>query len=1404
MTQKVYRLINASLSSGTGSTSKVKISSADDVENYLDLKIAVQDGLTKEITNPAANEVLTLGLDASQIDHTLLSNIGTNSHAEIDSALNLITDVNWTGDYDNGTTYAVGDGVMYNGASFRMIEFIGAAGYNPAAYPANWLQVTDYVSPNDIGLGNVDNTSDADKPISDDTQDALDALDDRIIPIEDRAEVLTVYAYENNTQVYADGQPGVKDPSALIRDGWYFKNSIASQKINWYYFDGTSQGNATLGDFKSAYAVMTFDAVSGVAAPIIAIYTFPTGTGDAIPGFAHSRIIYDGPTTPTPVVGKQYLVYAGENPPVHPELPRINLALIPGLSIGDKLPTEQIFTISFGSSSGAAVNQIQYMVETLGLFSDPVKHEMDLRIRQASQLDLTNHVTDTNNPHSVTKDQVGLGDVDNTSDADKPISDDTQDALDLKVAKAGDTMSGTLLFDIEEASPFSAIQITKSNETETTDQVFVEYNYVGFEKLQDSEIVQYGALDAYTLYLDSYENGLTTKQTSLSSSKLLINKPNADVDGPGFNIEATDGQIRLETKVGATLQPSTPSANSHATNKNYVDNTVNTTVNTAISQLDLKLKTPQVLYVNKNPLTLSYTPDGSIHEPYLTIKDALDYAALIASASNRVCIKIAPGTYNELNTIRLKGYVDLTSYVNDTVIITVAGGSRLLWSNNSPGRVFISNISISNGVEVLNDNPAGTSGCVLDLDNVDTGTVIFNGRGGGRDFIQLRNDTRLSGSCTINSAATTIFDSTILGNLNLTDVGCVAPDSFGSAITATLRSNYQLNVNITSTNFDVYVDAWGNNNVSTLTMTSNSAVPSTFNSDASSYPNTITLSGSPAPVVARTTQARSVSVNPINGITSTDVQSALEELQSEIVSIDLSVASEPTGYLDASQTTISFTDSSPDRTFSISPVSGSFVFYANGERFTKTTTQSVQIPDQEGNHYIYFDVDGVLKSTQVFDESIILTKAFTSIIYWDADNSKHVYFANERHGLIMDGQTHIHFHTVFGAQYISGLALENFTIGDGSSNTHCQYTSDEGVIRDEDLRIEIGPESQIPTLYRLGASGNWRRKEVDSYPFIYSGTAGYVGSNGRIPFNEYTGGSWQLTEVVNNGFVLIHYFATNDTEYPVIAIQGQASYGTIVDARISANSEISQLSGLPFAEFVPIGSVILQSSDSFTNDVKARVRLTDTGDDYVDFRGSQILIAAATANNHGLLSGLSSDDHLQYHTDGRADTWLATKDTDDLAQGTTNLYLKINTLSAAGSISPTNDDLVIYSAADSAHRKIKLNQLTSVVGSAGDIAETSASFLNNISTPTNVVGLAFATAVVSSFEAQVVVSRGTKKEVFTLLGVQIDGDFSMSVESVGVDTGIDFTISDLGQVKYTSTNAIDGGTIKFRAITLTV
>ena len=54
----------------------------------------------------------------------------------------------------------------------------------------------------------------------------------------------------------------------------------------------------------------------------------------------------------------------------------------------------------------------------------------------AVQSNLTTHITNKQNPHSVTKAQVGLGNVDNTSDADKPVSTAVQTELDKKTNSA--------------------------------------------------------------------------------------------------------------------------------------------------------------------------------------------------------------------------------------------------------------------------------------------------------------------------------------------------------------------------------------------------------------------------------------------------------------------------------------------------------------------------------------------------------------------------------------------------------------------------------------------------------------------------------------------------------------------------------------------------------------------------------------------------------------------------------------------------------------------------------------------------------------------------------------------------------------------------------------------------------
>lgn len=61
--------------------------------------------------------------------------------------------------------------------------------------------------------------------------------------------------------------------------------------------------------------------------------------------------------------------------------------------------------------------------------------------------DLTDHENTTTNPHSVTKAQVGLANVDNTSDANKPVSSAQQTALDGKLDKSGGTLTGQTFYD---------------------------------------------------------------------------------------------------------------------------------------------------------------------------------------------------------------------------------------------------------------------------------------------------------------------------------------------------------------------------------------------------------------------------------------------------------------------------------------------------------------------------------------------------------------------------------------------------------------------------------------------------------------------------------------------------------------------------------------------------------------------------------------------------------------------------------------------------------------------------------------------------------------------------------------------------------------------------------------------
>lgn len=318
---------------------------------------------------------------------------------------------------------------------------------------------------------------------------------------------------------------------------------------------------------------------------------------------------------------------------------------------------------------------------------------------------------------------------------------------------------------------------------------------------------------------------------------------------------------------------------------------------------------------------------------------------------------------------------------------------------------------------------------------------------------------------------------------------------------------------------------------------------------------------------------------------------------------------EPTGFETRSTSQLAFDDET--RTFTISGLNNEFSLWLHAKEFTKQS-ESIQLPDVSGLYFIHFTYpDCELHYTTTPTSELFLDTALVALVYWQAETQEHVYFADERHGIVMDGATHKHLHLSLGAQYRKGLRLYNFYVDDtGNSGSHAQFACDSGQIADEDLVIDIidgdvqtlSTVLNAPVYYRHGGeTANWYKTPVSAYPLILPTNSPYYFAGTRPAYSHEVDGFWYLSEVPNNQFVLVHIAATNDVENPVVAILGN-TYQTKSEARAGANTEFAAMSGLPFAEFVRLGTIIYQVSNTYTNVTKARVVSTEDGADYIDYR----------------------------------------------------------------------------------------------------------------------------------------------------------------------------------------------------------
>ena len=112
----------------------------------------------------------------------------------------------------------------------------------------------------------------------------------------------------------------------------------------------------------------------------------------------------------------------------------------------------------------------------------------------AEASDLTAHTGNTSNPHSVTKAQVGLGNVDNTSDANKPVSTAQQSALNAK-ANASDTVNLTGNQTVAGVKTFSGSPIVPTATTGT--------QAVNKDQMDTADAAHVAATDPHTQYMNS-------------------------------------------------------------------------------------------------------------------------------------------------------------------------------------------------------------------------------------------------------------------------------------------------------------------------------------------------------------------------------------------------------------------------------------------------------------------------------------------------------------------------------------------------------------------------------------------------------------------------------------------------------------------------------------------------------------------------------------------------------------------------------------------------------------------------------------------------------------------------------------------------------------------------------------
>lgn len=334
---------------------------------------------------------------------------------------------------------------------------------------------------------------------------------------------------------------------------------------------------------------------------------------------------------------------------------------------------DKLITINQASSFTAGVMSASDKTKLDGL---KAQAEIDTSISNV-QNNLNAHINNRTNPHRVTKEQIGLDQVDNTSDANKPISNATQTALNDKFsATDGNALKQTI-------EDMPNLVVTEGSVSHKNNKISLS--------LRQQDLKDPVSTDSILLTFNPATD--STAGIILPSDKSKIDKIITNGNGTKY---LSDNGTYKEVQVGsADIESLKQYVNDSISSARSVGYMMQLTEIDA-SGLDENTWYPVTIAAGERmnirvevlvALDSGTKPSWSTHERGFSVRKIWEFAPYAWGINSRSILAVHLSDFNLANTDPVRGLSTLSNY--DTCYVYVRGGGKYHFYASHGARVIL-------------------------------------------------------------------------------------------------------------------------------------------------------------------------------------------------------------------------------------------------------------------------------------------------------------------------------------------------------------------------------------------------------------------------------------------------------------------------------------------------------------------------------------------------------------------------------------------------------------------------------------------------------------------------------------------------------------------------------------------